>query len=182
MSLDWGELFRFDVGALELFVRTSIVYLALLAVLRVIARREIGSLELPELLMIVLVADGVQNGMAGEYESISGALVVAGTLIGWNYFLDWLAFRSLWFRRLIRPAPLKLVENGRMLRRNMRKEMISEDELRYNLRVQGIEDLSEAKLVCMEPDGELSVVKADGNGRGDEQGGPKNRRRTQGAA
>jgi len=175
MSVDWGELFKLGVSPLELVIRTTVIYLSLLIVLRVVSRREVGSFELPELLMIVLVADGVQNGMVGEYSSITGAGVIAGTLIGWNYLLDWVTFHSRFARRLIRPAPLKLVEDGRLQRRNMRRELITEEELRNHLRVQGIEDIAEVKLACMEPEGELSVVKKDKGGSA-EQHPPRARR------
>ena len=161
-SVKWNELFGLDVSPLELVIRTSVVYLALLLVLRVISRRSVGSFELPELLMIVLVADGVQNGMVGDYASITGAVIIAGTLVTWNYVIDWLTFRSTIFRRVVRPAPLKLIEDGRLLYRNMRREFITEEELRNHLRVQGIEDVGQVKLACMEPEGELSVVKRNG--------------------
>lgn len=163
MSFDPGSVFRLDVSALELVIRTSLVYLALLTAMRVISRREMGSLELPDLLMVVLIADGVQNGMAGNYNSFTGALIVAGTIIGWNYALDALSYRFGPIRRLIRPAPLPLVKDGRLLRRNMRRELISLGELQSQLRAQGVENLNEVRLACLEPDGELSVLKAGGD-------------------
>ena len=159
MSVDWGALFRLDAGALELAIRTALVYLALIVAFRALGRRRMGALQMPDLLLIVLIADGVQNGMAGEYTSITGALIVAGTLIGCNWVLDYLSYRFTVMSRLLEPQQLTLVEDGRMLRRNMRREFISEDELRSQLRVEGIEDLSEVKKACLEPDGELSVLK-----------------------
>jgi len=163
MTLDLETLFRLDVSFLELVVRTSLIYLILLLVLRSIARREMGSLELPELLMIVLIADGVQAGMAGNYESISGALVVAGTLIGWNWLIDWLTYRFAAVERLMRPPPLKLIESGRILRHNMRREYVTSDELWSHLRQEGIEDLAVVKHAFMEPDGTLSVIRVEGS-------------------
>ncbi len=161
MSIDIGEMLRLDVSAVELAVRTSVIYLLLVTAMRVVTRREMGALELPDLLMIVLIADGVQNGLAGQYQSLTGALIVAGTLIGWNYMLDALAYRFAFFRKLLRPAPLKLVENGRMLRHNMRRELVTVDELHHQLRTHGIEDLRDVKVAYLEPDGELSVITFD---------------------
>src|SRR5690349_1962201 len=88
MTVLFGHLFQLDVSALELVLRTSVIYLALLLGLRVVTRREMGSLQLPDLLMLVLLADGVQNGISATYQSVTGALIVGGTLIGWNYLLD----------------------------------------------------------------------------------------------
>ncbi len=163
MSVNLDELFRLDVSALQLIVRTSVVYLAILVAMRIVGRREIGSVELPDLLMIVLIADGVQNGMAGDYKSVTGALIVAATLIGWNYALDWLVYHVPVIARLLRPAPLLVVQDGRINRRNLRRELMTVDELRQELRVQGIEDVSSVKQACLEPDGQLSVIKREGN-------------------
>lgn len=162
MSLDLTALFEVDVSVVELVARTSIIYLMLLALMRLIAQREMGSLQLPDLLLVVLVADGVQNGMSGDYGSVTGAFVVALTLVSWNYALDWMTYRSRFIRRLVRPPALKLVEDGRILRRNMRKEMVSDEELWNHLRVQGIQDLSEVQEACLEANGELSVIKRKG--------------------
>ena len=158
MTLNLHELFWPDAGVVELVVRTSLIYLGLLAALRLLARREMGSLELPELLMLVLIADGVQNGMAGEYRSITGAAIVGGTIIGWNYLLATLTYRVAFVRRLLRPNPLRLVENGRLLHDNMRRELVTEDELRSRLRAEGVHDIREVRRACLEPNGDLSVV------------------------
>lgn len=157
MSVDLGELFGLDVSALELIVRTTAVYLSLLAILRVLARREMGNFELPDLLLVVLVADGVQNGMAGEYTTVTGALIIAGTLFGWNYLLDYLTFRFAFARRLLQPKPLVLIEDGQFNRRNMRRELISREELMAELRLQEIDDVNQVQLACFERNGNLSI-------------------------
>ena len=161
MGVDLGALFRLDVSAVELMLRTSVVYLGLVAIMRVFGRREMGTLEMADILIIVLIADGVQSGMAGEYTSLTGAGIVAGTLVAWNYALDALAFYVPAVRRLLRPRPLKLVEDGRLIRRNMRRELVTREELEYELREQGIDDIGKVKLACMEPDGNLSVVQTE---------------------
>ena len=89
-----------------------------------------------------------------------------GTIVAWDYFLDWLGFTFPAFGRLLRPAPLPLVKDGRKLRRNMRKEMITTEELMGLLREQGIESLSEVRRCYLEGDGHISVIKND-TGSGD---------------
>lgn len=159
MSIDWAALFRLDSSALELIVRVSVVYWAVILAFRVLGRRQMGAMGLIDVLLVVLIADGVQNGLAGDYKSISGALVVVSTLVAWSLALDILSFRFSFVRRLLQPGQLKVVENGRMLRQQMRREFITRDELESQLRAQGIEDIAEVKSACLEPDGELSVVK-----------------------
>jgi uncharacterized membrane protein YcaP (DUF421 family) len=95
---------------------------------------------------------------AGEYTSIADGIVLVATIIFWNYALDWLSFKFDWFGRLVEPPPLPLVRNGRLLRRNMRLELIKEDELMMELRQQGLDDISKVKIAYIESDGRISVI------------------------
>jgi uncharacterized membrane protein YcaP (DUF421 family) len=141
------------------------MYLLLLAALRVLVRRHIGSLSLMDLLLMVLIADAAQNAMAGEYRSITEGIVLCATLIGWNYFLDWLAYRSRFVQRMLEPPPLPVIRRGEFQRKNMRMEFITEDELRGQLREQGVVDVAEVETACIESDGGVSIVKRDGEQR-----------------
>jgi uncharacterized membrane protein YcaP (DUF421 family) len=161
MEIDWRELFYPQTSLVELVIRGSAMYLLLLAALRVLVRRHIGSMGLMDLLLMVLIADAASNAMASEYRSITEGLVLCGTLIGWNYLLDWLAYRYSFFRKLLEPAPLPVIRGGAFIRKNMRMELITEDELRGLLRQQGIADLAEVKVACIESDGGLSVMRRD---------------------
>jgi uncharacterized membrane protein YcaP (DUF421 family) len=90
----------------------------------------------------VLIADAAQNAMAVEYRSLTEGAVLCGTLIGCNYLLDWLAYRFPMLQKVLEPAPLPVVRNGRLLHRNMRAELITKDELLSQLRQQDVTDLS----------------------------------------
>lgn len=159
-SSELEAMFRLDVPFLELVLRTSAIYLLLLVGMRLIARREAGTLELPDLLMVVLIADGVQNGMSGEYSSVTGAIVVGATILGWNFGLDGLAFASPMARKVLRPGPLLLVRNGKIIRENLRREFITRDELMSLLRAKDVDDVTKVRQAYLEPHGELSVRKA----------------------
>ncbi len=156
--MDWKTIFLPNVPLLEIILRASVMYISLFVLLRVILKRQTGSLGMTDLLLITLLADASQNAMAGEYTSIADGIVLVATIIFWNYAFDWLGYRSEWFSRLIEPAPLLLVRDGKMLRRNMRKELITEEELMSQLRLQGLDDLSQIKEAYMEGDGQFSVV------------------------
>lgn len=159
MEIDWQTLFVPQVPLVEIVIRGTVIYLVLFAALRVLVRRHVGSLSLMDLLLIVLIADAAQNAMADEYHSITEGLVLCAVLVGWNYFLDWLAFRYEWMERLLEPRPLPVVRHGKMQRRNMKMELLTDDELMSQLRQQGIDDLESVKLAYVEPDGAVSVVK-----------------------
>ena len=156
--MDWKSIFLPDVSLLEIILRGSVMYIALFALLRIILKRQTGTLGMTDLLLITLLADASQNAMAGDYKSIPDGIVLVGTLIFWNYAFDWLSFKSEWFGRLIEPPPLPLIKNGKLLRRNMKLELIKEDELLMELREQGMEDISKVKEAYIESDGRISVI------------------------
>ena len=146
---------------LEMVVRGTLMYLGMFILLRVF-RRQAGSVSIADLLLIVIIADAAQNGMAGEAKTITEALTLICVIIFWDYTLDWLGFRSRLMQRVLEPQPLVLIRNGRMQRRNMDQEMITEDELRGQLREQGIEDIVEVKECRLESNGEFSVIRVSG--------------------
>jgi uncharacterized membrane protein YcaP (DUF421 family) len=158
MEIDWNTIFSPDVPLLEIVLRGSVMYISLFILLRVILKRQTGSLGMTDLLLITLLADASQNAMAGEYTSIIDGIVLVATIIFWNYAFDWLSFKFEWFSRLIEPTPLLLIKDGRLLRKNMRKELISEAEMMSQLREQGIDDPAKVKVAYMESDGQFSVV------------------------
>ncbi len=156
-------LFRITVPVWELILRATVVYAFLFVAFRFVIRRDVGSVGIADLLLLVLVADASQNAMAGGYTTIAEGLVLVATLICWNLLLDWLAFRWPVVRRFIEPGTLLLVRDGRLLRRNMRREFITEEELWAWLRENGIESLAQVKAAYLEPDGNFSVIHRSGH-------------------
>jgi uncharacterized membrane protein YcaP (DUF421 family) len=165
LQIDWKSVFTPTLHIGEIFLRGSIVYLALFFILRLL-RREAGALGISDLLVVVLVADAAQNAMASEYKSITEGVVLVGTIVAWDYSLDWLGYRFPAVQRLLRPAPLPLIKEGRVLRQNLRKEMITMEELLGQLREQGVESVGEVKRCCLDGDGHVSVIKYEPGGGG----------------
>src|SRR4029434_26998 len=108
-QIDWKMIFIPDVSVLEIFLRGWMMYLAIFFLLRIVLKRQTGTLGMTDLLLITLLADASQNAMAGEYRSLTGGLLLVGTIIFWNYALDWLSFRFPRVERLIEPPPLPLI-------------------------------------------------------------------------
>jgi len=160
-SIDWNEMFIPSGSPIELVIRASLMYLLILAGFRVF-RRDAGSLSVSDLLVVVLIADAAQNGMAGEYRSVTEGAIVVGTIFAWNYALDWLAYRSRTVSRLLHPPSLLLIRDGQIQPRNLRSELITREELLQQLREQGVESPSEVKKCYLEGDGRMSVIRADG--------------------
>jgi uncharacterized membrane protein YcaP (DUF421 family) len=146
------------VPVLELILRGSLTYLVLFAILRFILKRVTGTLNIGDLLIIVLVADASQNAMSASYTSLTDGLILVATIVFWSYALDWLAYHFPRFESLLHPSPVELVRDGKMVARNMRRELITVDELMSHLREQGVKDLGEVEAALMEGDGRISVV------------------------
>ena len=158
ITIDWYKLFV-PGQPVETVLRGSVTYLSLFLLMRFVLRRESGSVGTADLLMVVVIADAAQNAMAGEYTSITDGIILVVTIIAWNYIIDWLGYHSPVMRRILQPQPLLLVKNGRMYRQNMRKELITKEELMAELRENGVEHIEEVKEARIEEDGHISVIK-----------------------
>ncbi len=163
MTLDLAAVFGLTTPVLEILVRATAIYWFLFIVFRFVVRRDVGSVGIADILILVIVADASQNALAGEYTSVTDGMILVSTLIGWNMLLDWLAFRSPVFRRFAEPTSLLLVKNGQLQRKNMRREFITEEELWIKLREEGIERLDQVRAMYLEPDGGFSVLRAPGS-------------------
>jgi uncharacterized membrane protein YcaP (DUF421 family) len=97
--------------------------------------------------------------MAADYRSISDGLVLVGTIIAWNVCIDWLAYRFPAIRRVAQPPELLLMREGMILHRNLRRELMTVDDLLAKLREKGVENVGDVKSARMEGDGAISVVK-----------------------
>lgn len=159
------ELFKLSLPLREIILRGSVIYLSLTLLFRFVARRDIGAVGIADLLVIVLIADASQNAMAGDGKTLADGLVLICTLLGWNLLLDWLAFRFPGMRRLLEADKLLLIDRGRLMKRNLRKELITEEDLLAKLRSYGIDDIRDVKTAYLESDGNITVVSSLGQPR-----------------
>src|SRR5215208_826985 len=162
---DLGAIFEITVSPAELVLRGTAMYWFLFLLFRFVLRRDMGSIGIADVLLVVLIADAAQNAMSGGYQSVTEGCILVATIAGWNWLLDMTAYRFSRVRRLIEPKPLPLVRNGKLMRRNLRHELITVDELMAKLRENGIDELEQVEAVAMESDGEISVIRHDDKGR-----------------
>ena len=158
IQVDWNSVFVPSLSILEVILRGSLIYLFLFVVLRVL-RRGAGAIGISDLLVVVLIADAAQNAMGSEYRSVTEGVVLVLTIVGWDYLFDWLGYRIPALRPVLRPSALLLIKNGKLQKHNMRKEMLSEEELLGELREQGVSNIAEVKFGFIESNGHISVVK-----------------------
>ena len=157
LNLDWHQMFVPSQPVLETIIRGSVTYLCLFILLRTF-RRQTGSLAPADLLVLLLIADASQNAMANDYRSITDGLILVGTIMAWEFALDYLAYHVPSLGSLIERQPLKVIENGQVNRQHLKQELMSVEELLSQLRQKGVDDISLVKRSFIEGDGHISVI------------------------
>jgi uncharacterized membrane protein YcaP (DUF421 family) len=163
LAIDWRRVFEPTLGLDEVFVRGTIIYLSLFLVLRFVAHRQAGHFGTADLLVIVLIADAAQNGFGKDYTSATEAVFLVLTIVGWDYLIDWLAWRFERLRPWLKVPALTLIEDGRPVEENLRREMISHEDLAGQLRANGVRAPAQVELARLEEDGRVSVIKRGQN-------------------
>lgn len=161
---DWSGMLVPQTSPIEIIVRGTVMYLALFTLLRVVLRRQAAAMGVTDLLVVVLIADAAQNAMADDYRSLPDGILLVGVIVFWSYVLDQLGFLFPAVERFVHPAPLALIRDGRLLRRNMAHELVTYEELMTQLREQGITRVEDVRIAQMEGDGRISVVPREGGG------------------
>jgi len=156
--LEWASLFSPDTPFLELFARGTVTFFVLMVLLRFVGQREGGGLGLSDLLVVVLVGEAAGIRLTGDGQQVPDGLVPGATPLFWSVVTDAATYRWPRPARLLKGHPRPLIVDGRLNRRAMRREFISDEELASQLRVHGIEDLVQVRRAYLEPSGELSFT------------------------
>lgn len=148
LSLPWWEF----------VVRAAVVYLVILLMLRMTGKRQVGQLAPFDLVLLLLLSNAVQNSMNGGDNSIGGGLILAGTLVGLNYLVGLVTFKSRRLEVLIEGKPQVLINRGRVDTEVMAAAKLTRHELDLALRRHGCTTPAEVRLAVLENNGEISVV------------------------
>jgi uncharacterized membrane protein YcaP (DUF421 family) len=166
------DFLKLGVPFLELVIRCTVIYLALLLGMRLFGKREIGQFTLFDLVFVLLVANAVQPSMTGPDSSLTGGLIIVATLILLNFTISFVRLRVPWFNHLVEPASVVVAKNGKWDKLELRRQGITGEEADAALREHGETSVGDTVMVRLEADGSLSVVPKDS-----ERGGPHQRRR-----
>jgi uncharacterized membrane protein YcaP (DUF421 family) len=163
-----------DIGSSlpEIVIRTTIVYIFLVVVLRVSGKRQVGQLSILELVVILIISDAVQNSMVGENSTVWGGLVAVLTLLALDLGLSRLAERSRRVRRVVEGEPRLLIRDGKLLQRAIREEGIEADDVRAAVRRAGLERIDDVRIAVLETDGSISVVPMSASAGAERADGP----------
>jgi uncharacterized membrane protein YcaP (DUF421 family) len=153
-----SELFKLGVPWWELIVRSFLIYAVFFVGLRLFGKRELGQFTIFDLVLVLLVANALQPAITGPDNSLTGGVIIILTLLLLNRLIA--VLRSYWpaFDHLIEPPPTVVVEDGKLLKKNLEKEGLSESDVEMALREHGVDKIQSAKLAVLENDGSISVV------------------------
>src|SRR5438445_6738822 len=156
-------MFHMGTTAWAVAARTAIVYLGLVVGLRLMGKRELGQMTVFDLVVILLIANAVQNAMTGPDFSVQGGLLAAGVLLVANFALSTLRIRGRSWGRILEGTPTVLVQNGQFLDPNLKKEKVDRDEVEMIVREHGFQSVTDVQLAVLETDGSISIVPAGAN-------------------
>jgi len=156
------SLFDMSTPWYEILLRTFIVYLTVLVLLRIAGKRELGQMTPFDLVVILVIANAVQNAMTGGDNSLTGGILAAATLTITNIAVGRWGNRVPLFRRLVASEPTLLLQDGKAIAENLEKERIDIAELEMAAREHGIPALSGVAAAVLEEDGSISIIPKEG--------------------
>lgn len=145
-------------GCLIIAGKTALIYVALIAGLRLLGKRELGQMNVYDLVLIIILANAVQNAMVGDDTTLAGGIVAAFTLLVLNRLFTLSLTRSPRMERFMVGGPLVLASEGKLIADCMRKEGVTRDQLMAALREHGLDRLDQARMCVLEVDGTISVI------------------------
>src|SRR5688500_11702705 len=143
---------------MDIVVRALIAFVFVFLLTRLIGRRELSSLQPFDLMLLIVVGDLIQQGVTQNDLSVTGLLLATGVFGVMTLAASYVGFRFPRIRPLIEPEPLILVEDGKPIDRNLRKERITHEELAAEARLQQIESLATVKWAVLESGGRVSFI------------------------
>ena len=166
-----NDLFDLAMPWWEFVLRAVVVYVVLLAMIRLSGKRTMGQFTPFDMVLVVLLGNAVQNSLLGKDTSLAGGLLLAATLIALNWCVGLITSRGQLVERLVEGVPVVLARDGQLFRDVLRRELVSEDDFNEALRQNGQLTLEDVSIALLETNGAISVVRRDRDGRGP-QGGP----------
>ena len=139
------------------YIRIILLYLTLIAAVRLMGKREIGQMAPSEFVVAMLLADLAAIPMQDSSLPLISGLMPIATVLGLELVLSFFVMKSVAFRKFLCGKPVILIEGGRILQDNLRRTRVSLDELMGHLRQKDVLDISAVQFAILETDGTLSV-------------------------
>lgn len=149
---------------MDVALRAIVVFGLLLVVTRAVGRRELGTMEPFDLILLVVIGDLIQQGVTQSDYSLTGTLIVLAVIATMTVLTSYVSFKFPRLRGTLEGEPIVLVEHGRIIERNLRRERMTHDELAAEARLANIADLDRVRLAVLETNGEISFITEEPRG------------------
>jgi uncharacterized membrane protein YcaP (DUF421 family) len=144
---------------MDIVLRAIVLYAFIVFVMRVIGRRELSSMTPFDLVLLIVLGDAIQQGLTQDDYSVTGAILAVATIATLQVFTSYLSFRSKRARTVLEGEPIVLVDHGEIVRRNLERERMTEDEVAEEMRQQQISSLDDVEWAIIETNGSISFIK-----------------------
>jgi uncharacterized membrane protein YcaP (DUF421 family) len=156
-----GDLFKLSIPWWELIIRAVAIYVVFFAGLRLFGKRELGQFTTFDLVLILLVANALQPAITGPDNSLTGGVIIIAVLLVLNRGVALLRSHWPWFDHLIAPQPTIVAKDGKVIKKAMEREGLSQADVEMAIREHGVAKIDDVKLAVLEEDGSISVVTQD---------------------
>jgi uncharacterized membrane protein YcaP (DUF421 family) len=146
---------------MDLVLRAIVLYVFVIVLMRIVGRRELSTLSPVDLVLLIVLGDAVQQGLTQDDYSVTGAVTVITTIAVLQVATSYLSFRSKRARRLLEGEPIVIIEDGKLIDRNLRRERLRPEDVAEEMRLEGIGSFAEVRWGILESNGQFSFIKTD---------------------
>ena len=146
---------------MDIALRAVVLYFFILLVTRVIGRRELSSLSPFDLILLIVLGDAVQQGLTQDDYSVTGAIIVVSTLASLQVLTSYVSFHSRRARTVLEGLPLVVIQDGKVIDHNLRRERMTKDEVAEEMRMQQIGSFDDVEWAILESNGSISFIKKE---------------------
>lgn len=161
-----GENFVLETPLWEIFTRGTVIYIFIAVVFRLVPQRQTGNIAPNDMIALVIIGTLSADAIVGEAKTLLDLVLMILVIIFWDYMSNLAEYYLPRFRHVAQHSPTLLIYKGVMLKKNLRKEKITEQELSANLRLNGISDIAHVHQAVLEADGQISFIQQDEVPRG----------------
>ena len=146
---------------MDIVIRAVVAFLLVFLVTRIVGRRELGTLEPFDLILLVVLGDLIQQGVTQSDYSVTGMILAVATITLMTVLVSYLSFRFRRLRPLLDGEPIVMIQNGKVLDRNLSRERLTEEELAMEARLQQIDSLDKVEWAILERGGQISFIEKE---------------------
>jgi uncharacterized membrane protein YcaP (DUF421 family) len=144
---------------MDIAIRAIVLYVFIVFVMRIIGRRELSTLTPFDLVLLIVLGDAIQQGLTQDDYSVTGAIVAVSTLAVMQVVTSFISYRFRPMRQILKGEPIILVQDGKLLNQNLRRERLTADDVAEQMRAQQIAVFDEVKWAILESNGAISFIK-----------------------